>query len=70
MAIVAYTGHPDSRLFTRIEFSSWDQARMATWNDGAIFGLHDTDSETTHWDKTWDAMAPHAEAGQMELFAC
>lgn len=54
MPIVAYYGNP-GRLFGRVEFHSWDAARIAAWNDGALFDLHDTDERTTCWDRVWDS---------------
>ena len=51
MAIIAYYGHPDSRLFGRVTFSSEEHGRLALWNDGALFDLHDTDKHTSYWDQ-------------------
>ena len=58
MAIVAYYGHPNSRLFGRVTFSSEEQARMALWNDSTLFDLHDTDERTSYWDKRWAETQP------------
>jgi hypothetical protein len=69
MAIVAYSGHPDGRIFSRHVFGRWDQARIAVWNDGALFDLHDTEKETTYWDHAWaETTPPHAAPVQQELF--
>lgn len=72
MAIVAYYGHPSSRLFGRVQFPSWEHARIAVWNDSALFGLHDTAETTTHWDRMWAAADPAARSaeptGQLPLF--
>lgn len=36
----AYYGHPDSRIFGRVEFQSEYAFRMALWNDGSLYGGH------------------------------
>lgn len=72
MAIVAYYGHPNSHIFGRVQFSSWESARIIVWNDSALFGLHDTDETTTYWDSVWAAADPAARSadptGQLPLF--
>lgn len=68
MAIVAYSGHPDERIFTRVTFSTWEQARIAVWNDSALYGLHDTDAERTYWDNAWDGESQPQPRGQLDLF--
>lgn len=74
MAIVAYSGRPDDRVFTRTTFSTWEQARIAAWHDGFMYDLHDTDEARTHWDEEWDSLGeslgePVKEAaGQLDLF--
>lgn len=73
MAIIAYYGSPNGRIFGRVTFASMEQARMECWNDSGLYGLHDTDAEETWLDRIWDrgtcGDAPSAPLqGQLRLF--